>query len=215
MPEKTGQLAGPAIMFLSALVFGYFGFFHTWSTRGAGGEFVLFPALLGWTLKISSVLFLVSAGLAIVKLVAGNLIYALTGVTGAGMFVVIAVMDIADQGHTIMPYAPVVLRMPRSCSSCSRPGTATVPGWRCGPSSRGAPSRPPETVAPSHEPAQDCVHNAGARGHRHGGLAAVAQRAGCCGTRSGGGSCTKASPASSGGAAGSCRRSPTIISARR
>ncbi|MHC5007329.1 MAG: hypothetical protein ACYTGF_08245 [Planctomycetota bacterium] len=109
MPEKTGQLAGPAIMLLSALVFGYFGFFRTWSTRGAGGEFILFPALLGWTLKISSVLFLVSAGLAIVKLVAGNLIYALTGVTGAGMFVVIAVIDIADQGHTIMPYAPVGL----------------------------------------------------------------------------------------------------------
>jgi hypothetical protein len=109
MPEKTGQLAGPAIMILSALVFGYFGFFHTWNTRGAGGEFVLFPALLGWTLKISAVLFLVSGGLTIVKLVAGNLIYALTGVTGAGMFVVVAVMDIADQGHTIMPYAPVVL----------------------------------------------------------------------------------------------------------
>jgi hypothetical protein len=109
MPEKTGQLAGPAIMILSALVFGYFGFFRTWNTRGAGGEFVLFPALLGWTLKISSILFLVAAGLTIVKLVAGNLIYALTGVAGAGMFVVVAVMDIADQGHTIMPYAPVVL----------------------------------------------------------------------------------------------------------
>ena len=109
MPEKTGQLAGPAIMILSALIFGFFGFFYTWNTHGAEGEFVLFPALLGWTLKISAILFLVAGGLTMIRLVAGNLIYALTGVTGAGMFVVVAVMDIADQGHTIMPYAPVVL----------------------------------------------------------------------------------------------------------
>jgi hypothetical protein len=52
MAEKTGQLAGPAIMILSALIFGFFGFAYTWNTRGTGGEFVLFPALLGWTLKI-------------------------------------------------------------------------------------------------------------------------------------------------------------------
>jgi hypothetical protein len=109
MAEKTGQLAGPAIMILSALIFGFFGFAYTWNTRGTGGEFVLFPALLGWTLKISAILFVVAAVLATVKEMAGNLVYALTGVTGAGMFVVVAVMDIADQGHTIMPYAPVVL----------------------------------------------------------------------------------------------------------
>jgi hypothetical protein len=96
-------------MLVSALIFGYFGFFRTWSTRGAEGEFVLFPALLGWTLKVSSILFLVAAGLTMMKMVVGNLIYALAGVVGAGMFVVVAVMDIADQGHTIMPYAPVVL----------------------------------------------------------------------------------------------------------
>jgi hypothetical protein len=109
MPEKEQQLAGPVIMVLSALVFGFFGFFYTWSSRGAQGEFVLFPALLGWTLKVSSILFLLAAGLTIAKLVVGNLLYALTGVVGAGLFVVVAVMDIADQAHTIMPYAPVVL----------------------------------------------------------------------------------------------------------
>ena len=77
--------------------------------RGADGEFILFPALLGWTLKISAVLFVLAAVATMVYQVAGNLVYALTGVTGAGMFVVVAVMDIADTGHTIMPYAPVVL----------------------------------------------------------------------------------------------------------
>jgi len=111
MPEKEGRLAGPAIMILSALIFGYFGFLAPveWSMRGPDGEFILFPALLGWTLKISSILFLAAAGLTMIKAVAGNLVYALTGVVGAGMFVVVAVMDTADQGHTIMPYAPVVL----------------------------------------------------------------------------------------------------------
>ncbi|MHC4128732.1 MAG: hypothetical protein ACYSWT_18300 [Planctomycetota bacterium] len=110
MPENEGRLAGPAIMILSALIFGYFGFLtYEWSTRGPDGEFILFPALLGWTLKISAILFLAAAGLTFVKAVAGNLLYALTGVVGAGMFVVVAVMDTADQGHTIMPYAPVVL----------------------------------------------------------------------------------------------------------
>ncbi|MHC4274216.1 MAG: hypothetical protein ACYSUR_11190, partial [Planctomycetota bacterium] len=64
MPENEGRLAGPAIMILSALIFGYFGFLtYEWSTRGPDGEFILFPALLGWTLKISAILFLAAAGL--------------------------------------------------------------------------------------------------------------------------------------------------------
>ena len=45
MPEKQGRLAGPAIMILSALIFGFFGFRFEWITRGAEGEFILFPAL--------------------------------------------------------------------------------------------------------------------------------------------------------------------------
>jgi hypothetical protein len=106
MPEKERRLVGPAIMLLSALIFGYFGFFYIWSTRGADGEFILFPALLGWTLKISAVLFLLAAGLTMIHRGAGNLVYALTGVTGAGMFVVVAVMDTADTGHTIFSPTP-------------------------------------------------------------------------------------------------------------
>ena len=39
----------------------------------------------------------------------GNLVYALVGIVGAVLFVVVAFMDIADKQHTIMAYAPVIL----------------------------------------------------------------------------------------------------------
>jgi hypothetical protein len=102
MPDKEGQLTGPAIMVLSALIFGYFGFRMT--ATAVDGEFVLFFALLTWTLRISAGLFVLSAVLTIVVPVAGNLLYALVGVVGAGLFVVVAVMDVADDKYaTIHP----------------------------------------------------------------------------------------------------------------
>jgi hypothetical protein len=102
MPEKTGQLAGPAIMILSALIFGYFGF--RMSSTALDGEFVLFFALLTWTLRISAGLFVLSAILTFVVPVVGNLLYALVGVVGAGLFVVVAVMDIADPYDASVPW---------------------------------------------------------------------------------------------------------------
>ncbi len=68
MPDKEGQLAGPAIMVLSAMIFGFFGF--RMSATAADGEFVLFFALLTWTLRISAGLFVLSAGLTFVVPVA-------------------------------------------------------------------------------------------------------------------------------------------------
>lgn len=107
MNQKTDGLTGPAIMILSALIFGFVGFYFRWTTRDADGQFVLFPALLGWTLRGSAVLFLASAGLTVVRPVIGNLMYALVGVVGAGLFVVVAVMDIADEKHDAFP--PIIL----------------------------------------------------------------------------------------------------------
>ena len=67
-------------------------------------EFVLFVALLTWTLRISAGLFVLSAVLTLIVPVVGNLLYALVGVVGAGLFVVVAVMDIADDKYaTIHP----------------------------------------------------------------------------------------------------------------
>lgn len=94
MKEAPSGLAGPAIMVLSALIFGYFGF--TMTSRATDGQFVLFMALLTWTLRISSIVFVLSAALTFVKPILGNLLFSLVGVIGAGLFVVVAIMDVAD-----------------------------------------------------------------------------------------------------------------------
>jgi hypothetical protein len=102
MADKTSQLTGPAIMVLSALIFGYFG----WQIKpvATDGQSVLFMALLSWTLRISAGLFILSAVVTLAAPVAGNLLYALVGVVGAGLFVVVVVMDIADKNYqTIHP----------------------------------------------------------------------------------------------------------------
>ncbi len=105
-----GVLAGPGAMLFSALIFGFFGFFYiNWNTRGLQGQVLLFVVLMEWTLKVSAVLFLLSAGLTIARPFLGNLIYGIVGIVGAVLFVVVAIMDVADKQHTIMAYAPVVL----------------------------------------------------------------------------------------------------------
>lgn len=110
MTNDTQQPAGPVIMLISGLIFGFFGFFYVnWSAPGVDGHAVLFRVLLGWTLRVSSILFLASAGITIARPVAGNLLYALVGVVGAGLFVVVAVMDVTDTRHGFMPYGPAVL----------------------------------------------------------------------------------------------------------
>jgi hypothetical protein len=102
MADKTSQLTGPAIMVLSALIFGYFG----WVIKpvATDGQTVLFMWLLSWTLRISAGLFVLSAVITLAAPVFGNLLYALVGVVGAGLFVVVVVMDIADKNYrTIHP----------------------------------------------------------------------------------------------------------------
>ena len=101
--SHSNALAGPGIMLLSAAIFGYFGFAMTWSYHSSRtGEFLLFVALLDWTLKCSSIAFLVSALLTFVKPIAGNLIYGLVGFVGAALFLLIAGLDFADKQHTAM-----------------------------------------------------------------------------------------------------------------
>jgi hypothetical protein len=106
MADKTSQLTGPAIMVLSALVFGYFGF--TMTDTASDGQFVLFFALLTWTLRISAILFVVAAVITFAAPVFGNLLYALVGVVGAGLFLVVVVMDIADRNYATLVH-PVIL----------------------------------------------------------------------------------------------------------
>ncbi len=92
-------LAGPGIMLISAALFGYFGFFmggfsHTSSING---QFLLYYALLDWTLKGTACGFILGGVLTIIRPVPGNLIYGITGLLSAIFFVLIAGMDIMDK----------------------------------------------------------------------------------------------------------------------
>ncbi len=108
--QNKGLFTNPILILLSAAMFGFFGFFCLdWNKPFPDGQVVLFMVLLGWTLKVSAVVFGVAGILAFVSPIAGNLLYALAGVGSAGLFVVVAVMDLTDATHMIMPYAPGVL----------------------------------------------------------------------------------------------------------
>ena len=62
--RNHGFFDGPFIMLLSAAIFGFFGFFYAnWYTPGLDGNPVLFRVLLGWTLRVTAILFAASAGL--------------------------------------------------------------------------------------------------------------------------------------------------------
>ena len=109
MNQNKGFYAGPVVMLFSAAIFGFFGFSRNWCAPFPDGQVILFMVLLGWTLKISACVFLLSGILAFFRPVAGNLLYALAGIGAAGLFVVVAVMDLTDTTHMIMPYGEVVL----------------------------------------------------------------------------------------------------------
>ena len=109
MNQNKGFFAGPMVMLFSAAIFGYFGFSRDWSAPFPDGQVILFMVLLGWTLKITACVFLLSGILVFFRSIAGNLLYALAGIGAAGLFVVVAVMDLTDTTHMIMPYGEVVL----------------------------------------------------------------------------------------------------------
>jgi len=109
MIQDKGLFAGPVAMLLSAAILGFVGFSRDWSAPFPDGQVILFMVVLGWTLRITACVFVLSAILAFPKPTAGNLLYSLAGVTSAGLFVVVAVMDVTDTDHMIMPYGVVVL----------------------------------------------------------------------------------------------------------
>jgi hypothetical protein len=95
-------MAGPGMMFLSAVIFGYFGFTTSWNYQGLNGQFLLFVALLDWTLKGSCLGYLVSGLLTLARPYPGNVLYAAVGLAGTVLFVLVAVLDIIDTQHTAL-----------------------------------------------------------------------------------------------------------------
>jgi hypothetical protein len=107
MTPSNRDLAGPGIMLLSAALFGYFGFATTWLTTGSSGQYLLFVAILEWTLKVSAIGFLVAAIITGVRPTTGNVVYAAISLLGALAFLVVLVMDVMDKQHMVLH--PVLL----------------------------------------------------------------------------------------------------------
>ena len=97
------DLAGSGMMFLSAALFGYFGFFTGWIHQSAAtGQTLVFVVIFEWTLKCASIGFLTSAVLTFVQPVAGNAVYAVTGLLTGASLLVVAVLDLVDTQHAVM-----------------------------------------------------------------------------------------------------------------
>jgi hypothetical protein len=94
--HDRGLLAGPFVMFISAAIFGYFGFFFGLTSTTTAGNVVFFFGLLLWTLRIAAIGFLLSGLLTFAAPLAGNLLYSVTGLLSAAGLVLVGIMDLAD-----------------------------------------------------------------------------------------------------------------------
>jgi hypothetical protein len=94
--QRQSNFASPVIMLLSAAIFGYFGFFVGLTATTTSGEFVLFYAILLWTLRAGAIIFALAGILSLFAPLAGNIVYLLgSAVTAIGLLAV-GVMDVLD-----------------------------------------------------------------------------------------------------------------------
>lgn len=89
-------------MLFSAGIFAYFGFTTTWLYTGVNGQFLLFVAILDWTLKITAIAFGVSVVVTLIHPLLGNGLYSLFGLLSAISFIIVGVLDIMDTQHMAM-----------------------------------------------------------------------------------------------------------------
>jgi len=92
----SGALAGPFMMFISAAIFGYFGFGSSWvhkMTTDDPPQLLIMVAVLEWTLKASAVAFLLAGLITTKRALEGNLLYSAIGVAGSVLFVAVAIWD--------------------------------------------------------------------------------------------------------------------------
>ena len=96
---------GPVMMFLSAALFGYFGFSTFWNTTGLEGQFLAFVTIEEWTLKGCAIGFALAGVLSFLAARPAEYLYSIVGILSALGFVAAGVMDIGDQQHTaIQPF---------------------------------------------------------------------------------------------------------------
>ena len=91
----SNALAGPGMMFLSAAIFGFFGFMMAFpEIASTTGKLIPMVVTLKWTLRAAAVAFLLSAVLSMANPRAGDILYAGVSLISAGLFAVVAVWDI-------------------------------------------------------------------------------------------------------------------------
>ena len=90
------------MMFISAALFGYFGFSVTWNTTGVDGQFLLFVAIEAWTLKGCAIGFALAGVLSFIAARPAEFLYAFVGILSAIGFVTAGILDLADNQHTAM-----------------------------------------------------------------------------------------------------------------
>ncbi len=99
---------GIGIMLLSALIFGYFGFSTAFVHHSSiTGKLLIYVPILEWTLKGVTIAFVLSAVITLINPLLGNLLYSIVGLLTAVLFIIVAIMDIADTQHMVM--SPIVL----------------------------------------------------------------------------------------------------------
>ncbi|UCD73952.1 MAG: hypothetical protein JSV91_09155 [Phycisphaerales bacterium] len=107
-PRSSAGLAGPGMMLLSAVIFGYFGFTTSFvHTSAITGQLLIYVPMLEWTLKVTAILFAISGVAAFLRPLEANLLFCVAGLFSALLFVAVAVMDFADKQHMVM--SPVLL----------------------------------------------------------------------------------------------------------
>ena len=118
MDQQTSanEIRSQAIyMFISALLFGYFGFFNNWShqmtTASATPPNTLIPmvVLLKWTLRVGACCFALSGVLAMIGSMLGPLINCLAGLVTAGVFVIVAIWEWTNPQGYFSGVPPILL----------------------------------------------------------------------------------------------------------
>lgn len=107
--SQSTSLAGPAVMLFSAAIFGYFGWGVTWISTGNAGQFLVYVAILDWTLKIASIGFAAAAMITFASAVIGNAVFCVVGLLGAIGLAIVLVLDMLDPQH--MTVHPILLAL--------------------------------------------------------------------------------------------------------
>lgn len=96
-------------LLISALLFGYFGFFFGLTDRAApdGPSIPMFATFL-WTLRLSAIGFAIALILALMRQPAANLVSGVVGLLGAVAFIVLAIWDWIEPAYALA-LSPILL----------------------------------------------------------------------------------------------------------